>query len=90
MYMACKAKGNVAAKQCAMPKGVALALYNLHAHGHMARSLTLPPPLKKRAYELFDEVAHTSYLDLALSGGRSRILVYWLGPKTSWTIGRPS
>ena len=88
--MACKAKGNMAAKQCAMPKGVALALYNLHAHGHMARSLTLPPPLEKRAHELFDEVAHAFYLDLAPSGGRSRILVGWLGPKTLWTISRPS
>ena len=46
MYMACKAKGNVAAKPCAMPKGVgtevprygtvaALPVHSPNPHYHM-------------------------------------------------------
>ena len=56
----------------------------------MAILLTLPPNLEKRAHELFNEVDHTSYLGLAPSGGLSKILVGWLRPKASWTMGRPS
>ena len=58
----------------------------------MAILLILIPNLEKRAHELFKEVAYTSYLGLAplLSGGLSKILVGWLGPKMLWTIGRPS
>ena len=56
----------------------------------MAILLILSPPLEKRAYELFDEVGYAFYLDLALPGGLSKILVGWLEPKASWTIGRPS
>ena len=41
----------------------------------MVKLLILSPYLKKRAHELFNEVAYTSYLGLAPSGGLSKILV---------------
>ena len=90
--MACKAKGNVAAKPYAMPKGVTAEVFECvtykpssYSYGHMTISLTLLPTLKKRAHELFNEVAYVSYLGLASpkrSGGRSKILIGWLGLKT--------
>ena len=51
----------------------------------MAISLTLPSTLKKRAHELFNELAYISYLDLASfkrSRDRSKIFISWLRSKT--------
>ena len=41
----------------------------------MAILLILLSNLQKRAHELFNKVAHISYLGLAPSGGLSKILV---------------